>query len=108
MLWALDKNIDFLREHIRLAIPMPMKSEKHLGDKMGTWRQKLGVIFIQFCIFFSERKGEALVLPCRSEVFQIQVKHARLQKVSALGNDFQKQKLEFEKSSWASAWYICL
>lgn len=71
---------------------------------MGTWR----FIFIQFFIFFSERKREALSLPCRNEVFEIQIKHARLKKVLDLGNDFQKQKLEFEKSSWVSAWYICL
>lgn len=69
MLLALEKNIDFLSEHIRLPIPMPMKSEKHLGHKMGTRRQKLGRFFIPFCIF-SERKGETLVSEVESFTYR--------------------------------------
>lgn len=100
MLKALGKNpTGFLRDHIKLAIPMPLKSKKDLRNKVGTCSQKLKVIFIQFCIFFSEKKGETQALPCMNEVFQIQIKHSRLENISDLGNDFQKQKSEFEISS---------
>lgn len=102
MLQALGKNIEFLRKHIRLAIPVPVKSEKYLGGQDGDMEVYFYSIF--YLLF---RKREALSLPCRNEVFEIQIKHARLKKVLDLGNDFQKQKLEFEKSSWVSAWYIC-